>query len=234
MSDFSVSVIIPAFNEEAIIETSVNQALQILKCHSADFEVIIVNDCSSDRTREILDSKFSQFKEISIIHKVKNEGFGSAIRTGISNSTKEFLFCVPVDSPLTTDLFLSFRENSNKADVLVSYRKKRLGYSTLMLFNSWLYHLIISILFGLRLKDYNWIHLYNRKIFDQGEIKIDYNGIFMLAEILIKAKQKGYTFYEFEVIQTQRLTGIATSAKPSVVFQTFMDMLVFRLKLKES
>lgn len=230
MSGFPVSVIIPAFNEEAIIEASVQKALDVLQRHKADFEIIIVNDGSWDKTKEILEKKFSLTPGISIIHKPKNEGFGSAIRTGISQGKKEFLFCVPVDSPLTDELYVAFSNNARKADVLVSYRRKRIGYSMLMLLNSWIYHLTISLLFGMKLKDYNWIHLYHRKLFDDGGIKIEFNGIFMLAEILIKAKRKGYTFFEFEVEQTQRLTGIATSAKPSSMLKTLLDVVAFRLR----
>ena len=224
---FNVSVIIPAFNEEAIIESSVRMALTILEQHSTDFEIIIVNDGSSDKTREILESKFNHIKGISIIHKAKNEGFGSAIRTGIERSSKEYIFCVPTDSPLTLNLYQLFCSYASKADVLVSFRQKRVGYTPFMLLNSWIYHLTISGLFGMRLKDYNWIHLYNRKIFTNGGITIDSNGIFMLAEILIKAKRKGFTFFEFEVQQTQRLTGIATSAKPSAMFKTFKEVFLF-------
>jgi hypothetical protein len=76
-----------------------------------------------------------------------------------------------------------------------------------------------------------WIHMYHRKLFEQGEIQIEYNGIFMLAEILIRAHRKGYTFYEFEVKQTQRLTWIATSAKPSTLIQSFFDVGLLGLKL---
>jgi glycosyltransferase involved in cell wall biosynthesis len=213
MNAFSVSVIIPAYNEEATIESAVRQAYAILTNSTADFEIIVVNDGSSDSTAAILNEYFGKVPTIHIHHKNKNEGFGSAIRTGINISTKTYLFCVPADSPLTNELYMAFSNNTAKADVLVSYRQQRIGYTRLMLFNSWLYHKIISLLFGMHLRDYNWIHLYHRKIFDEGKITIEHNGIFMLAEILIKAKRKGFTFYEFEVQQTQRLTGIATASK---------------------
>ena len=83
MSVFSVSVIIPAYNEEAIIESAVRQAYDVLLNHAADFEIIVINDGSSDNTASILDTCFSNTSGIRIYHKNKNEGFGSAIRTGI-------------------------------------------------------------------------------------------------------------------------------------------------------
>lgn len=228
MRSFSVSIIIPAYNEEKIIEKAINQALTILNAESADYEIIIVNDGSSDKTAELINSYSNHFQKITVFHKLQNEGFGSAVRKGISMATKTHLLCVPVDSPLTIELFTIFRDKADCADIIVSYRKKRLGYSKWKLFNSWIYHILITYFFSINLRDYNWIHMYNRKIFTTGKIEIEYKGIFMLAEILIKAKRKGFTFYEVEVEQTERLTGIATASKPSAIIKTIFDVFSFR------
>ena len=230
----SISVIIPAFNEEAIIANAVSVAESILVAAGADFEIIVINDGSNDNTGEILDRQFAQIPHISIHHKPKNEGFGSAIRSGIKLATRQFIFCVPVDSPLTTALYQAFSSNVYKADVLVSYRRQKVGYSIRKHINSWVYHWLVSRLFGMNLRDYNWIHLYNRRIFDEGKIEIEYNGIFMLAEILIKAQRKGFTFYEFEVEQTERLTGIATASKFSAIIRTLGEMTDFWRRLNQS
>lgn len=228
MKNNSVSIVIPAYNEEAIIKSAVEVAHEILQDAKIDFEIIVVNDGSNDKTENVLRKSFSNTPQIIIQYKKSNEGFGSAVKTGIELSSKQFIFCVPADSPLTTDLFLAFMENIDKADVLVSYRKERVGYSPRMLLNSWVYHFLISNLFNIKLRDYNWIHLYNRKIFDEGKIEIEYKGIFMLAEILIKAKRAGFTFYEFEVEQKERLTGIATASKLVAILKTISEMVHFR------
>ena len=224
-----IAIIIPAYNEEAIIKNAVNAAYSILKTTDVDFEIIVVNDGSSDKTRQILDSNFSGNPEIKVHHKPVNQGFGGAIHTGLEISSKQFIFCVPADSPLTTDLFNSFSSHANKADVLVSYRKEKVGYSLRRHINSWVYHWLISVLFNMNLKDYNWIHMYNRRIFDEGKIKIEYNGIFMLSEILIKARDAGFTFVEFEVEQVERLTGIATASKFSAIVRTLGEIIHYRV-----
>lgn len=225
----SISVIIPAYNEEAIIYNAVRVAYDILVKAGADFEIIVVNDGSKDRTAEILNASFTNHANISIHHK-QNGGFGSAIRTGVKLATKQFIFCVPVDSPLTPSLYDAFSSNLHKADVLVSYRRQKVGYSVRKHINSWVYHWLISVVFNMNLRDYNWIHLYNRKIFDEGKIEIEYEGIFMLAEILIKAKRARFTFYEFEVEQTERLTGIATASKWSAIIKTIGEIIDFRFR----
>jgi glycosyltransferase involved in cell wall biosynthesis len=230
---FSVSVIIPAYNEEAIIQNAVKTAHDILSISGADYEIIVVNDGSKDRTKELLDNSFNQIEGIRIIHKPINEGFGSAIRTGIKLATKEYILCVPADSPMTHDLYRDFSQYAERADILVSYRRAKLGYSFQKHMNSYIYHRLVSVLFGMNLRDYNWIHMYHRRIFDEGRIEIEYNGIFMLAEILIKAKRKGYRFYEFEVEQKERLTGIATASKFSAIMRTLGEIINFRLRRRD-
>lgn len=226
--EFQVSVIIPAYNEEAIIEGAVQAAHDILSGAGADYEIIVVNDGSSDATAEILNRSFASTPGIRIIHKDKNAGFGSAIRTGIAAADKQYILCIPADSPLTPALYTAFSTHAHRADVLVSYRRQKLGYSFIKLINSYVYQRMISVLFDMRLRDYNWIHMYDRRIFREGGISIRYDGIFMLAEILIKAKRGGFTFYEFEVEQTERLTGIATASRPAAILRTIRDMLTFR------
>ena len=157
--------------------------------------------------------------------KKKNEGFGSAIRKGIELAVKKFVMFVPVDSPLTEDIMQSFYENIDKADILVGYRIEKKGYSWRMKLNSRIFHVLVSKLFNMKLKDYNWIHLYRREIFN--EIIIQYNGIFMLAEVLIKGKQKGYTITEFPVEMIKRSGGVATAGSFKAALQTARDLFSF-------
>jgi glycosyltransferase involved in cell wall biosynthesis len=230
MKSFAVSVIIPVYNEEAIIARSVLQAYNVLCNKGITFEIIIVNDGSTDNTANIAKHNFTHIPEIVVYNKETNQGFGSAIRSGIKLSKNKYIFCVPADSPLTEDLYLAFSANALKADIIVSYRREKIGYSIQKHINSYVYHKLISVLFDMQLQDYNWIHMYNRKIFDEGNISIDFNGIFMLAEVLVKAKRNNYTFFEIEVEQTERLTGIATASKFSAVIKTLIDVIVFSLR----
>lgn len=224
-----LSAIIPIYNEEEILVSSVATTLHTLKSFTDNFEVIIVNDGSTDNSTALLNKNFQDTDRVSICHQPLNGGLGSAIRKGIEISQGTYIICVPADSPLTKEVFQKFFNHLQDGDVLVSYRRERLGYTWWMHLNSVTFHALVSLLFGMRLRDYNWIHLYHRKIFDEGQIIINYKGIFMLAEVLIKAKRKGYSFFEFEVEQTQRLTGIASASKPANILRTLRDIWHFRL-----
>lgn len=232
MPNYSISLIIPVYNEEGILESSFMKNIEVLNSRNIDFEIIIVNDGSIDNCGIIIE-KLSKLSNVKIAEHPFNMGFGAAIRTGIQSSVKEYIVCVPADSPLNEENFVSFEQNLGKADLLISYRRKRLGYSWWMNLNSIIYHRLISKLFSMNLKDYNWIHLYHRKIFFEGKVTIEYNGIFMLAEVLIKAKNKSYTFIEFPVNQTQRITGDASASKLKNIINTIKDVFHYYLKNKE-
>lgn len=226
-----ISIITPVFNEEAIIVEATITNMETIAKGGYNFEIILVNDGSSDKSAELIDSNFSNRSNIKILHLDKNAGMGGAVKKGIAIAQGEYIICVPADSPLDEETFGRFASHFSKADVLVSYRKERLGYNKRMLLNSWGFHKLVSILFGMNLKDYNWIHLYKRTIFDSGAVSIESKGLFMLAEILIKAKRAGFTFFEFEVNQKQRLTGIATASKLSSVIKTLIEMLRIRASI---
>ncbi|OFY71338.1 MAG: hypothetical protein A3G23_04050 [Bacteroidetes bacterium RIFCSPLOWO2_12_FULL_37_12] len=221
------TVIVPVYNELGRITDSINTSLSTLKSFEIDYELIIVNDGSTDGSEKEI-NLFSTIQGVKILNKL-NGGIGSAIHVGIKNSTNTYIIFVPVDSPLTPEVFGAFHNNLGKADILVSYRKVRLGYTLRMKFNSWLYNKVIGLFFGLSLKDFNWIHLYNRKIFVNG-INIEYGGIFMLAEILIKAKRMNFTFYEFPVEMIKRSGGVSTAGSFKALSRTGLDFLTFMLR----
>lgn len=221
----SLSIVIPAYNEEEIIVSSVQQTLDAVQAAVADFEVIIVDDCSLDSTKALIEANLHLWPNTRLVSKSQNGGFGSAVWAGIEQANKEFILCVPVDSPMDDETLAPFIATAPTTDVIASYRVKRVGYTTRMRFNSWAYHKLIYHTFGLKLKDYNWIHLYRKEVFD----KVSYNslGIFMMAEVLVEAHKHGYRIAEIPVDQKQRMTGIATSAKLSTILFVLEEMYAY-------
>lgn len=223
--NISLSLIIPVFNEEQSVQAAIESNLYALNQQLTQFEIIVVNDGSDDSSQEIINQFIKDRSNISSIQKEKNEGIGSAIRTGIYNAKYDYVFPVPVDCPLDNETLSLFLSQLGNADVIAGYRPKRVGYSVRMRMNSYLFHAIISFLFNVKLKDYNWIHLYKRKIFIKDGIEITSNGIVMLAEVLIKSLRKGLSVKEIEVVQRERLTGIATASKFTTLLKTFKEII---------
>lgn len=225
----SLSVIVPVFNEEELLRSAMQKNLTELGKTSIDYEIILINDGSTDRTPEIL-QEFLAHPQIRIYTNETNRGFGDAVRKGMNYATKESVMFVPVDSPLTEPMFRAFLDNYHSADILVGYRNSRKGYTFTMKANSYLYIKIISLLFGMNLRDYNWIHLYKREALQKAGIYIESSGVFMLAEVLIKAKKCGLSMVEFPVHHFGRASGIPSAAKTSVILKTGYELGLFLLK----
>lgn len=230
MSLHSISIVTPIFNEEEIVESTLIKNIEILDSNNIDYEIIVVDDASSDNSLSILQNLLKSYTFKLITHQV-NMGFGGAIKSGIAAAQKDYILCLLA---LDLDIFSAFESNLGKADLLISYRIKRLGYTWWMHLNSIIYHQLITLLFNMKLKDYNWIHLYNREIFHDQKIVIEYNSVFMLAEVLIKARDNSNTFIEFPVVQTQRVTGEASAAKLKTIVNTLKDVFLYYFKSKRS
>ncbi len=92
MGHYSLSVVLPAFNEEEIIARSVTDVVRVLQRWQLDFEVLVVNDGSVDRTGAILTELAVMFPQVRVLTHEVNQGYGSALTTGFKNSTKELTF----------------------------------------------------------------------------------------------------------------------------------------------
>ena len=92
MENKSISIFFPAHNEEKLIEQTVNNALKVAAELFNDYEIIIINDGSSDKTAEIIDNLAKQNSKIKAVHHPINKGYGAALKSGFANSTKDLIF----------------------------------------------------------------------------------------------------------------------------------------------
>jgi glycosyltransferase involved in cell wall biosynthesis len=226
--NFPLSIVMPVYNEEEILHSSLHETYCAALSLLTEFEMIIVNDASTDASHTIIRQFQNKHANICSVTHEANKGFGGAIKSGISKCQYGFVLCVPADSPMDETTLKQFLQVCQSADLVISYRLNRVGYSNIMRFNSWAYHLLISILFGLRLKDYNWIHLYRSSIFK--DINIYSGGIFMLAEVIISASRKQLKIVEIPVVQRQRISGSATSAKLSTIINVLKELMRYLLR----
>jgi glycosyltransferase involved in cell wall biosynthesis len=118
MESKPVSLVIPAFNEEKAIEGSLNNILDFMKEHFSDFEIIVVNDASTDRTAEIV----SGIKGVNLVSHPYNKGNGASVRTGIRNAKKEFVVMMDADGQHDISDIVKIVENLGTYDCVVGAR----------------------------------------------------------------------------------------------------------------
>jgi anaerobic magnesium-protoporphyrin IX monomethyl ester cyclase len=218
-----LSIIMPAYNEEADLEHAATKILAAMRKVVEDYQLVIVNDGSKDNTGEIADKLATQNKHVTVVHHPQNRGWGAAVKIGIAHSRYDLVMLSAVDNPFEAEEIARFLQASDKADVVVGFRTGRPGYKAWMRFGSRVYHWMIYMLFGLRLRDFNWIHLYNKKIFD--DIDITFSGIVYMPEVLVKAAQQGYRIVEISSEMKPRLHGESTVSKPRIIIRTFLDLM---------
>lgn len=224
----ALSVIIPAYNEEANVDKAVGATVATLEATGVEWEIIVVNDGSTDRTGLLAERCSASNPRITVIHHPANKGLGAAVRTALQQARGEYVLWVPCDSPFEKGELDPFIGAIGKADVVVGYRTARPGYSPLMRVNSSVYTYVVSRLFRIHLRDFNYVHMYRRRVL--ASLKWRTTRIFWLAEALIRARDAGYAIMQVPAVVRARTAGKATASRPSIMLRTAWDCLVFALR----
>lgn len=227
-----LSVIMPAYNEEAGVVAAVEAQLRALASLQQPFELVVVNDSSFDQTAELVDRLAAKHAPIRALHHEKNQGVGGAVRTGIEAAHYEWVMAIPMDNPLSVEELNAYLTRRADADIVIGMRERRAGYPLSAHLASFCYsRVLLWVLFGLPYRDPNWIHLYRRSLFTNRDIRIDYKGIFFPAHILIQAHRMGLKVNTISVRMRPRESGEATCFRFSAMRRTLDDMLDYWLRL---
>jgi glycosyltransferase involved in cell wall biosynthesis len=226
----SISAVLPAYNEEQVIAASVAAMVTTLESFHADYEVIVVNDGSRDRTPEILTELGRVNPRIRMVSHERNQGYGAAVWTGFTSAQKDLVFLTDGDKQFDVDELGLLLPMLDGADMVIGYRAKRAD-PPLRLLNAWGWKLLVNALFGYTARDIDCaFKLFRRSVLDRVEVHA--RGATMSAEFLIKARRFGYVIRERPVSHYPRPAGQATGAKPAVIVRAFRELLQLRLNLE--
>ncbi|MDX1607687.1 MAG: glycosyltransferase family 2 protein [Candidatus Spechtbacterales bacterium] len=224
-----ISIILPAYDEQENIEKAVEECDKVLPRHLAEYELVLVNDGSSDRTGEIIDKIAEQKLHVKALHHRQNKGLGAAVRTGVENSEYEYIFLSPSDLQFDIAEIKNFIDAAGNADIIAGYRVSR-NYNWYRKMNTRANLLLLTLLFGLRVRDPNWVKLFKRDIFEIAPIR--YEGFFWDSQVLIDAQKRGLKIKEIPAGIRDRVAGKASGSSPLRVFKTLLEMLKFRITNK--
>src|SRR3989339_865987 len=148
----SLSVFFPCYNEEENVHKTADKALGVLEKLGIDYEVIIVNDGSSDRTAQIADQLAAQNPRIRVVHHPVNRGYGAALQSGFRAAKKDFVFYTDGDGQFDFAELPPLLPLMEKFDIVSCYRLDRKD-NFIRKLNGWCWTKLVSFLFGLRLRD---------------------------------------------------------------------------------
>lgn len=228
----SVSAVLPAHNEEAAIASTVGSVLETLAGWMSDFEVIVVNDGSQDRTGTILDEIAAENVHLRIIHHAVNRGYGAALVSGFEACKKDLVFFMDSDGQFDIRDLERFFPLLTEYDAVLGYRIKRQD-TWMRKVNAWGWKLLVRLIFGVRVRDVDCaFKIYKGSFFR--EHRLETRGAMINTEILYKLKRAGYTYTEVGVHHLPRNGGKATGAKPIVILRAFRELFTYAWKWRRA
>ncbi len=224
----SLTIAIPAYNEQECLPYVLRRTIGSAKKYLDDFEILIIDDGSTDRTGALADAFAKRYRSVRVIHQ-KNGGYGNAMLRGIGGAKKDFVAFMPADGQFFIEDMKHCLPLMKSADLILGYRGSRADYTFYRLILSYAYLVVLRVLFRITYKDVNWLNIWRTSKVRQ--MPVDSRGIFMLAELVIRFKRRGLTVVEAASFYRPRLGGKAKNAKPSVAWRTFSDALRLWWKL---
>ncbi|MGD8501206.1 MAG: glycosyltransferase family 2 protein [Phycisphaerales bacterium] len=226
----SISVFLPCYNEQENVGQTVEKALMVLEKLNADFEVIIVDDGSSDRTGQIADEIAGRDNRVKVVHHQRNLGYGAALQSGFKAATKELVFYTDGDGQFDIDEMPPLLELMEQYDIVSCYRLNRQD-SVVRKINGWCWTKLVCLLFGLKIRDIDCaFKLFKREVFD--DIKLSSTGALIDAEILARAARKGHSVTQKGVHHYPRTAGAQTGASLRVILRAFKELFKLQSRIR--
>ena len=234
----SLTIFYPMWNEEETIERAVKAGFEagdelIASGEISRYDILIIDDASTDATGAIADEMAASDERISVVHHPVNRKLGGSLKTGFQNATGELVLYTDADLPFDmAEVAKAVRLiRIYEADIVSAYRFDRTGEGPRRLVYSYVYNNLIQAMFGLRLRDMNFsFKLMRRSMLDHVELKSE--GSFIDVELLARAQRLGFNIVQFGVDYFPRTRGISTLSSNSVIIKMMREMWDLRSELE--
>jgi len=227
---FSLSVVMPAYNEEQVIACTVSDILNVLSGWVKDFEVVVVNDGSTDQTASIVAAMSEKDRHVRLITHSVNRGYGAALVSCFAAATKEQTFFMDSDGQFDIRDLATFFPFIAANDAVIGYRIDRQD-TWIRKLNAWGWKQVVGFVLDVHVRDIDCAFKLIRTEFLH-TYPLETRGAMINAELLYKLKQAGCTYKEVGVRHLPRRSGQATGANPAVIARAFRELLVSAHKWK--
>jgi len=219
----SISVVLPAFNEEENLRSTLADAVACLNQLATTYEVIIVNDGSTDGTEAVARSLCAGNSRLRVVSHTSNRGYGAAVRSGFSAACYDLIFLTDADGQFSFEPLSEFLDRIEDFDAVIGRRAPRADAwprSLISAVGNW----IARKSFKLRSRDINCaFKLIRRDVLQTLSLKSD--GAMISAELLASVTRAGCRIKEIPVAHRSRAHGSATGARPAVIWQTVVEFM---------
>lgn len=227
----SLTVSLPAYNEEGNIGAMVDMVRQQVGPLVEDLEIIVVDDGSRDATADVVAQLASQDPRVRLVRHAVNQGYGAAVYDGIKAASKAFVFFTDSDLQFTFDELPTFLAHISDADMVIGYRQARSDPWFRRIFGhgwSWL----VNLLFGHTARDVDCAYkLFRREVIEN--VDVASRGAMFSAEFLVRARRAGFHVVELPVSHHPRIAGKQTGANPRVILRAFRELIRLRWRMRD-
>jgi len=226
-----ISLVIPIYNEEGNIAKSVSEAVPVLASLTQDYEIIFVESGSTDNSAAILNGFATENERIKVIHQGAKLGLGSALKQGFDAARYEYIFYIDGDNPFPMSDFIRGFPLLQQADIVCGYRVNRRDTPIRYIYSK-VFNLLIRTLFQVKVRDVQiGFKMLRKSIFEK--VKLNSDGMFIDAELLIKAQNEGYRITEFGVRYLGRASG-KSSVTLWEVLKIAGDLLKYKFRKNDT
>jgi len=217
-------VVLPIYNEAAVIRETVEQVLQGVAPLVGDFEVILVNDGSTDETGAILASLAAD-PHVRVVTHPRNQGYGAALVDGFAAATKTLTLFTDSDGQFAIADLSRLLPFIDTYDAVIGYRWARQD-AWLRKLNAWGWKMVVRLALGVRARDIDCAFKLLRTSFLR-RYPLQTRGAMINAELLYKLRRTGCTWREVSVRHFPRRAGRATGANVRVIMRAFRELVVY-------
>lgn len=226
----SISVVLPAWNEEHNIATAIQQAVTALEGIGADYEIIVVDDGSRDGTARVVGELQAGNPQLRLVRHEVNRGYGQALRSGYAAAQKDLVLIHHADSQFDLTEIKRFLPLLAQADIICGYRAQRAD-PFMRKVNALGWNTVVRLLFGYLARDIDCgFKLFRREVLEHVHLTAT-RGAMIDTELLASARARGYRIAELPVTHLPRLGGQPTGAHLDVIITSFRELFAFRRRL---
>jgi glycosyltransferase involved in cell wall biosynthesis len=214
------------YNEELNIEHAVAAAVESLQKYSDDYEVIIVDDASTDDSPRLAAKLAEENPRFRVLRHEKNRKLGATLRTGFGAATKDLVFYMDADIPFDPDVLgRAIRAmDVTGADMIAAYRHDRTMEGAKRAVYTLIYNWLIGILFGWPHRDINFsFKLMKREVIEAIDLKSE--GSLIDAELVVKAKNRGFAIQQMGIDYFPRIRGTSNLSSFGVILKILRELV---------
>ena len=219
-----LTVFFPAYNDGGTVASLVIRAVQVARTLTPDYEVIVVNDGSTDATAVVADELARIYPTVRLVHHPANRGYGGALRTGFASATKDVIFYTDGDAQYDpAEMAVLWPHMVPGVDLVNGYKISRSDPLHRVVIGR-VYHYVVKILFGLRVRDVDCdFRMMRRSIFER--VRLEKNSGVICLEMMKKIQDAGFVIAEVPVHHYHRAYGKSQFFNVRRVFKTGIDVL---------